>query len=102
MIQEPLAQAVEADGQPCSSSFQLTEKLVSNLERKRGLSNSWFRDGNLQGVTTRLLIFRATNAHSCTALGLFCNKSFKKAIETPYKALAQVQNNFKMANTRQK
>lgn len=35
MIQEPLAPAVEADGQPYPSSLQLTEELVSNLQRER-------------------------------------------------------------------
>lgn len=40
VIQEPLAPAVEADGQPCPPSLQLTEKLMSNLERNRALSNN--------------------------------------------------------------
>lgn len=68
VIQELLAPAVEADGQQCSPSLQLTEKLVSNLERKRALSNSWYRDRYQQGVTTCPLIFWATNAHSSIAL----------------------------------
>lgn len=102
VIQEPLAPAVEADGQPCPPSLQLTEKLVSNLEEReasvtRGLgmeickvspSDSWFSGPPMHTAAQPWL--------------LFCNKSFKKAIEIPYKALAQVQNNFKMANTRQK
>lgn len=51
VIQEPLALRLwEQMDNHAPPSLQLTEELVSNLERKRGLSNSWFRDGKQQGV----------------------------------------------------
>lgn len=66
MIQEPLALTVEADGQLCPPSLQLTEKLVSNLERKRALSNSKLK--RWKSARCCLLVFWANNAHSSAAL----------------------------------
>lgn len=54
---------MEADGQSRLPSLQVLKEFVSNLERDKAFGNSQFRAGNQQGVTTRLLVFWATNAH---------------------------------------